>query len=125
MTLFDSLFFSVFNRYKARYKKKTNTISVIYITTLQAAILLTLGVFVAEFLNQMHVDTMTSTKAWLLFVISIVILYFKNWMQYTGRNRQVLNAKLTKHKLATHSLMFIIAFPLGCLFLAALLLKVL
>ena len=125
MTLFDSLFFTIFNRYKAQYKKNTNKIGVIYITILQASILFVLGVFVTEFLNQMHVSTISTTKAWSLLIITTIILYFKNWMQYTGRNRQVLNAKLTKSKLETHSLTFIITFPLGCIFIALLLLKVL
>lgn len=54
MSFFDQLFFNVFNHLKkGRYKKSANDIAMFYITLVQGSFLLVLGVFFAEFFNQM------------------------------------------------------------------------
>ncbi|WP_245905268.1 hypothetical protein [Gelidibacter algens] len=123
MTIFDHLFFNSFNHYKkGANKSKANKIAIFYITLVQASLLLVLGVFFAEFFSQMHVATMTATKAWVLFVIASLMLYFKNWMQYSGKKRKVLNANQKKtHAYGIFTLWLI---PVVAVFLALLFLKV-
>ena len=123
MSVFDSLFFSVFHSSKNAFKKHSSTISVIYITILQSSIILLLGAFFGAFFNHMKVSMMSSTKAWILFGLSCVIVYFKNWIQYTGKKRNILNAKRTKSKSQHYALWIILILPIGCILLSILLLK--
>ena len=123
MSIFDSLFFSVFRSSKTQFKKHSNTIGVIYITILQSSIVLLLGAFFAAFFSQMKVNMMSSTKAWVLFALTCVIIYFKNWIQYTGKKRNILNAKRTKSKSQHYALWVVLLLPIGCILLSILLLK--
>ncbi|SHI42203.1 hypothetical protein [Algibacter luteus] len=98
MSTFDALFFHFFQYYKSKKSKKTNSIATFYLTLLQSSLLLLLGVFFAGFFKQMHVQTMSSVKAWTLFGLVVIFLYFKNWIQYSGKKRKVLNAKVLKNR---------------------------
>ncbi len=123
MTLFDQLFFNSFNHYKnGTYKKKANTIAILYITIVQASFLLVLGVFFAEFFHQMHVATMTATKAWVLFVLASLILYFKNWIQYSGKKRKIMNAN--QKKKSSYGIFTLWLIPAVAIFLAVIFMKV-
>ncbi|PWK20355.1 hypothetical protein [Xanthomarina spongicola] len=119
MSIFDSLFFSVFKHYKDAKSKKANQIATIYISILQCALLLVLGVFFAGFFNQMNMDTMSQDKAWTLFIMVSVFIFFKNWMQYAGRKRKVLNAKMLKTKSQNYSIFLLWLLPVACVLLAA------
>lgn len=123
MTLFDHFVFNIFQYYKPKYKAKANVISIVYVTFLQASLVLLLGVFFSIFFSQMNVDTMSSTKAWTLFGIAIVVIYFKNWMSYSGRKRRVLNAKSTKKKAQNYNVWTLWLLPFGCIILSILLLQ--
>ena len=123
MTVFDTMVFSMFNHYKIRFKRKANTISIFYISILQMAILLLLGVFFSIFFNQMNVETMSSSKAWVLFVIASIIIYFKNWIQYSGKKRRVLNAISTRSKTKRFNVYILWLLPIGIVFITILLLK--
>jgi len=98
MTVFDQIMFSVFNYYRRNYKHKANTIAIIYITLLECSIIFFLGVLTSRFFKQMYINTISSESAWILFGLTIVFLYVKNWIKYSGKKRRVLNAKNTKHK---------------------------
>ena len=98
MSTFDALFFHFFQYYKSKKSKKANSIATFYLTLLQSSLLLLLGVFFAGFFKQMHVKTMSSVKAWTLFGLVVIFLYFKNWIQYSGKKRKVLNAKVLKNR---------------------------
>ena len=119
MSLFDSLFFNVFKHYKDAKSKKANQIATVYLSVLQCAILLLLGVFFAGFFNQMNMDTMSQDKAWALFIMFSIFIFFKNWMQYAGRKRKVLNAKMLKKKGANYSVFMLWLLPVACVLLAA------
>ncbi|WP_053990037.1 hypothetical protein [Mangrovimonas sp. TPBH4] len=125
MTFFDALFYSAFNHIKTKHKTKATRISTIYLTIVQCSFLLFLGVFFSEFLNQMRVNTMSSYKAWTLFGILAIILYFKNWIQYSGKKRRVKNAKVIHNKIPQYSIWILCLLPIGVLFVSILLLKVL
>ncbi|WP_033959743.1 hypothetical protein [Psychroserpens jangbogonensis] len=123
MTTFDSIFFSVFNHYKTTHKQKANTIALVYISLLQIALVLVLGVFFSIFLEQMHVNTFSATKGWTLFVMISVFVYFRNWIVYSGRKRKVLNAKTNKNKQSIHNIWLLWFLLLGCISLAFILLN--
>jgi len=125
MTTFDIFFFSIFSYYKTRLKKKANTIAVFYISTLQIALIFLLGCFFAVFLNQIHVNTMSSSKAWTLFIITSAVIYFKNWIQYSGKKRMVLNAKTNKSKSQLYSIWLLWLLPIACIGLSIIILKAL
>ncbi|GAA3633065.1 hypothetical protein [Flavivirga jejuensis] len=118
MNLFDTLFYNIFSQYKTKYKQKANSIAVIYVTLLQVALLLLLGVFFAGFFKQMNMVTMSSTKAWTLFVLMAGFIYFKNWMQYTGKKRMMINAKMNKKKTQHHNIWLLWLLPVATLGLA-------
>lgn len=125
MTVFDQFYFNVFNHYKDRYKRRANTFAVFYISFFQLSIVLVLGVFFAAFFNQMHVDTISSQKAWTLFIITSFIFYFKNWIQYSGRKRSVMNAKLNRSKSKQYNIWLLWLLPICCIALSIILLQVL
>jgi len=115
MTLFDKFFFSVFKHYKDAQNKKANQFATIYISVLQCTLILLFGVFFAGFFNQMNVNTLSQDKAIILFVLACVFIFFKNWMQYAGRKRKVLNAKMLKSKSLGYNIWLIWLLPFVCL----------
>jgi len=121
MSIFDSLFFNVFKHYKDAKSKKANQLATMYISILQCAVLLVLGVFFAGFFKQMNMDTMSQDKALSLFVLACGFIFFKNWIQYAGKKRKVLNAKMLKKKSATYSIWMLWLLPVVCVVLAVIL----
>lgn len=118
MSTFDNLFFHFFNHYKNKKNKAANKIATFYLTFLQGSFLLLLGMFFAGFFKQMNVATMSAPKAWTLFVLAILFLYFKNWMQYGGKKRKVRNAKTLKNKKLGYNILWLWLLPIVILGLA-------
>ena len=121
MNTFDTIFYSIFVFFKPKYKQKSSSIAIAYISVLQCALLLLLGVFFAKFFNQMNMVTMSKEKAWTLFVFVSVFVYFKNWMQYTGKRRMMINAKMNKKASSKHNIWLLLLLPIGILILALIL----
>ncbi|WP_452230337.1 hypothetical protein [Lacinutrix sp. MEBiC02404] len=115
MTLFDTLFFSVFKHYKDAKSKKANQLATVYISVLQCALLLLLGTFFAGFFKQMNMTTMSQDKAIVIFILVGIFIFFKNWMQYAGRKRKVLNAKMLNKKSAGYSIFMLWLLPVACI----------
>lgn len=113
MTFFDQLFFSCFKQYKPKYKQKANTIALFYISSLQCSLLLLTGLLLAFFLKQMHTSSMDPEKAWLLFVLGCMVIIFKNWIQYSGKTRKIMNAKNLKNKEQLHKVWTLWVFLVG------------
>ena len=111
MNTFDILFFHFFHFYKNKKNKNANNIATLYVTFLQASLILLLGIFFTVFFKQMHMQTMSASKTWTLFVLITIFLYFKNWIQYGGVKRKVLNAKLLKNKKLTYSMTWLWLLP--------------
>lgn len=119
MNLSDTLFYNIFSYYKPKLKQKANRLAVLYISILQIAFVLLLGVFFAKFFKQMNMVTMSSSKAWTLFSLIAVFLYFKNWMQYTGKRRMMINTKrLKKTSKSNHNIYLLWSLPFVLLVLA-------
>ncbi|MBQ0768708.1 MAG: hypothetical protein KBT58_05410 [Bizionia sp.] len=114
MTVLEQFFFSVFSHFKGKFKQKANTIALVYISVLEIGISFVLGSFFAAFLSQLHADLMSSEKAWTLFVLIAIGIYFKNWIKYGGKNRKVLNAKYNKMKTAEHNIVVLLLLPIIC-----------
>jgi len=125
MNYFNQLYRTVFNRFKGRFKQKANTIALYYVSVVEIALILLLGVFFIKFLDQMKVVVMSGSNAWLLFVMTAVFIHFKNWVSYSGRKRRVLNAKLSNKKGLEYSLFILIVLPIGIIGLSLLMLKAL
>ena len=125
MNYFNQLYITVFSRFKGRFKQKANTIALYYISVVEIALLLLIGVFFNKFLDQMKVVFMTGADAWLLFIMTAVFIYFKNWVSYSGRKRRVLNAKLSSKKGLEYSSFLLIVLPIGIVGLSLLMLKAL
>ncbi|WNH08443.1 hypothetical protein [Thalassobellus suaedae] len=112
MNAFDILFYSIFLYFKPKYKQKSNTIAIVYVSVLQCALLLLLGVFFAGFFSKMHVSTMSQEKAWIIFILVSGFVCFKNWMQYTGKRRMMINAKMNKKKSNTYNIWLLFLLPI-------------
>ena len=125
MNFFNQLYLTVFSRFKGRFKQKANTIAFYYISVVEIALLLLIGVFFNKFLDQMKVVFMTGADAWLLFIMTAVFIHFKNWVNYSGRKRRVLNAKLSSKKGLEYSSFLLIVLPIGIVGLSLLMLKAL
>ena len=125
MNYFNQIYRTVFSRFKGRFKQKANTIALYYVSVLEIALILLLGVFFIKFLDQMKVVVMSGSNAWLLFVMTAVFIHFKNWVSYSGRKRRVLNAKLSNKKGLEYSLFILIVLPIGIIGLSLLMLKAL
>ena len=125
MNFFNQLYLTVFSRFKGRFKQKANTIALYYISVVEIGLLLLIGVFFNKFLDQMKVVFMTGADAWLLFIMTAVFIHFKNWVNYSGRKRRVLNAKLSSKKGLEYSSFLLIVLPIGIVGLSLLMLKAL
>ena len=125
MNFFNQLYLTVFSRFKGLFKQKANTIAFYYVSVVEIALLLLLGVFLIKFLDQMKVVVMSGANSWLLFIMTAVFIHFKNWLSYSGRKRRVLNAKLSNKKGLEYSLFMLIVLPVGIIGLALLMLQAL
>ena len=123
MTVFDKFFYFIFSKFKERYKQKANTIALFYTSVLQIALVFLLGCFFAAFFSQMHVDAMSSDKAWIVFVMVSIIIHFKNWISYNGKTRKVMNAKFNKKKAPKYNMVLLFALPFICVGMGLLLLQ--
>jgi hypothetical protein len=124
MTTFDLLFFNVFQHYKPTKKQKANTIALFYISTLQCSLILLSGIILTLFLNEMNTVTMSSNKAWALFVMVSIFVSFKNWIQYTGKKRRILNAnRHSKHQPQHYNIWVLWSLLIGSIILSIILLQ--
>ena len=121
--MFNALFYNVFKHYKDAKNKNANTIATTYVSVLECALLFLLGVFFAGFFSQMNMDTMSQDKAWILFIMASVFIFFKNWIQYAGRKRKVLNAKMLKKKSSNYNIYMLWILPIACIGLALIILQ--
>ncbi|MGJ8591632.1 MAG: hypothetical protein ACSHXF_03745 [Aquaticitalea sp.] len=124
MNYIDTSFFTVFNHYKAKHKKKANDIALIYVLLLQASVIMLFGAFIMLFLDQMHVGILSSSKSILLFVLILFVLLFRNWIYYTGKNRKVLNTNKSKARSDKASGIYVIwLIPVVCFALSIVILQ--
>lgn len=121
----NNLFFSVYNHYKTKKNKNASLYATLYITALQCGLLLLLGIFFSEFFRNMNMSVLTDKKAWVLYGLACVFIYFKNWMNYGGRKRKVLNATQSSKRTLKRSIYVLWLFPIACFVLALVVLQIL
>ena len=85
--------------------------------------LLFLGVFFSEFFKQMRLTTLTNNEVWLIYFLGIIGLYFMNWIQYSGRKRNIRRANLSKSKSEHRSIVILWLIPILCILLSIIFLK--
>ena len=118
MNTFDILYYNIFTFFKPKYKQKSSGIAITYVSVLQCAILLLLGVFFAKFFNQMNMSTMSTEKACTLFVLASGFLFFKNWIQYTGKKRMTIQTKMNKRSNWKYNIWLLLLLPIVVLGMA-------
>ena len=119
--MLDIFYISIFNYYKKRLGKRSLTIALLYISLLELAVILALAAFFKAFASQMKIIILSNTKFWVLFGLVALFVVFKNWLRYTGRKRNILNAKL-KGKSTSIYLLWLL--PFACITIGFILLQV-
>lgn len=92
--MFDSLYLNVFNLYKPSLKQKANALAILYISLVQIGIYLLLMEFLMAFTKQMNLSGLSYGKFIFLIIAGCFVIYFRNWMVYTAKKRNVLKSKL-------------------------------
>jgi hypothetical protein len=113
--MFDNLYLKVFNFYKPRLKQKAGNLAVIYISLVQIAIFILLMEFFLVFSKQMNFAGLSTSKVIFIIIFGCFGIYFKNWMTYTGRKRNVLKSKLKNKN--DQSIVVLWLIPIALMFL--------
>lgn len=113
--MFDNLYLNLFNYYKPRIKQKAGDLAVFYISLIQIALFILIMEFFIVFSKQMNLSVLSGSKILFLMIFGSVVIYFKNWMTYTGRKRNVLKTKLKKN--SEHSIIVLWLIPVALIFL--------
>ena len=122
MDFFDSLYFSVFQHIKQRKPKRAARWARLYVSLVQIALYLVLGVFFIKFAQQMKLNVLDDTSLWIVSIGGVGFILFKNWMGYNVKKRAVLVSKSIKRS-KTHSILVLILIPLAVFSLAFILFK--
>ncbi|MDO1501994.1 hypothetical protein Q2T40_17810 [Winogradskyella maritima] len=117
----DHYYISFFNRFKKRYKRSAILFTQIYITLLELSMFTLLLTFFTAFSNQMRLDVISKSSVWVIILVVAGLIWFKNWMKFTGKKRNVLNAKSKLKPIPFWQLIVVplVSFGLGLLFLQA------
>lgn len=113
--MFDNLYLNIFNHYKPQLKQKAGNLAVIYISLVQIALFILLLEFFLVFSKQMNLSGLSVSKIAFVIIFGCVGIYFKNWMTYTGRKRNVLKSKLKNKN--NQSIVVLWLIPIALMFL--------
>jgi len=117
--MFESLFFSVFRYYRLKGSKRSIFNAVVYLTLLQVGLLLNGFIFVSVLTKNLPSDLFSNTNNYFLGAGIIIVLYFINALQYSGRN---LSVKRAKQKIAAYTNMSLLwTIPILLIILAMIL----
>lgn len=122
MDFFDSLYLSVFQHVKQRTPKRAARWARLYVSLVQIALCLVLGVFFIKFAQQMKLNVLDDTSLWIVSIGIVGFILFKNWMGYNGKKRAVLVSKNIKRS-KRHSILVLILIPITVFTLAFILFK--
>ena len=112
MNFFDRLYLSVFHPVKQFKPKLAARWARLYVSFFQLALCLLFGIFFMKFSKQMKLNILDDTSLWIVSLGIIVFIFFKNWMSYNGKKRNILisrNTKGTKPYSAITLIVFILA----------------
>lgn len=116
--MFDSFYISFINYLKPKFGKKSIKWALHYISISEISFYSLLACFFAAFSSQLNIINISTEKVILISVLSVIFIYAKNWMRYNGKRRLILNAKSKKRNVEVWKL---IALPIACIILAAIL----
>jgi len=122
MDFFDSLYLSVFQYRKQRKPKHAARWARLYVSLVQIALCLVLGVFFIKFTKQMKLNILDDTSLWIVSIGVVGFILFKNWMSYNGKKRAVLVSKSIKRS-KKFSILVLILIPLAVFSLTFILFK--
>ena len=112
MNFFDRLYLSVFQEVKQYKPKLAARWARFYVSVFQIALCLFFGIFFMKFSKQMKLNILDDTSLWIVSLGIIVFIFFKNWMSYNGKKRNILNSRNTK-RLKPYSAYILIVFLLA------------
>ncbi|SDB60314.1 hypothetical protein SAMN03097699_2485 [Flavobacteriaceae bacterium MAR_2010_188] len=115
--MFDNIFYSIFNKLKPRFGRKANNLAILYISILQLLIVMVIGVFLKAFFSNMNSNFLSDEKISILFILATIFIFFKNWIQYSGKKRKVKNSKVNHSNSKAFGVYGLILFPVGCIVL--------
>lgn len=119
--MLDTYYISIFNHYKKTLGKRSLNIALVYISLVELSIILALLAFFMAFAGQLKISVMSDTKFWVLYGVIAAFIFFKNWMRYNGKKRNILNAKGKRNTMSIYLLWLL---PIGCFVIAFVLLQV-
>jgi hypothetical protein len=54
---------------------------------------------------------MSTEKAWTLFVLASGFVFFKNWIQYTGKKRMMIHSRMNKRTNGKYNIWLLLLLP--------------
>ena len=96
MNFFDRLYLSVFHQVKQFKPKLAARWARLYVSFFQLALCLLFGIFFMKFSKQMKLNILDDTSLWIVSLGITVFIFFKNWMSYNGKKRNILMSRNTK-----------------------------
>lgn len=96
MNFFDRLYLSVFNQVKKYKPKFASRWARLYVSVFQLALCFLFGIFFMKFSKQMKLNILDDTSLWIVSLGITVFIFFKNWMSYNGKKRNILISRNTK-----------------------------
>lgn len=96
MNFFDRLYLSVFHQVKQFKPKLAARWARLYVSFFQLTLCLLFGIFFMKFSKQMKLNILDDTSLWIVSLGIIVFIFFKNWMSYNGKKRNILISRNTK-----------------------------
>ena len=96
MNFFDRLYLYVFQQVKQYKPKLAARWALFYVSDFQLALCLFFGIFFMKFSKQMKLNILDDTSLWIVSLGITVFIFFKNWMSYNGKKRNILISRNTK-----------------------------
>ena len=112
MNFFDRLYLSVFQEVKQYKPKLAARWARFYVSVFQIVLCLFFGIFFMKFSKQMKLNILDDTSLWIVSLGITVFIFFKNWMSYNGKKRNILISRNTK-RLKPYSAYTLIVFLLA------------
>jgi len=95
MINFNHIFISVLNHLSQKLKKqKAIRYSILYITILQLSLIIFLSIVSIKFFLQFNITLFNTSNLWGILILTTIIVYFRNWMFYTGKKINSIKSKL-------------------------------
>lgn len=92
--MLDHYYFKILNHYKPRFKSKAQTVALLYMILLQLSIIMAIAGFIVLFFAQMNQTIISKSGLWQFLTVLSMVLIFRNWFYYTGKNSVSIRSKI-------------------------------